>query len=528
MTAVRHRAWPRFAAALLALPLLLPLAFLATGFGDGRPELWAHISQHLLPRATGNTLALAVMVGVLTLVPGIGFAWAGARFEYPCRRVLDWALVLPLAIPGYVVAFVYVGLFDFSGLLQTTWRQLAPGLPPLPTPRGLVGAALLLSLVLYPYVYLLARAAFLRQGSAALDAARSLGRGPVEGFFRVVLPMTRPAWVAGVTLAVLETLADFGAVSILGVETLTTTIFRVWYDLQSLPNAAQLACGLLGLVALALLVERLARGKAQYAERAIKPLPRRHLRGWHGWAVTLLATLTVTMGFLVPMLRLGTWAWGARGELPRVSEAAWNTVALGGMATLLVLVLALVLVVIARRMPGDRAVFAASFIGNLGYAVPGTVLAVGVMLMLVWMEGGLAQLGLGHVALSSSLVAVMLALSARFLRVGHGAVETAFCALRPSVIETARTLAVPAWMRFTRITLPLLRPGLVAGALLVLVEVMKELPATLMLRPFGWDTLAVRVYAYTSEGLWAQAAWPALLLSAVGLLPVWWLMRQQR
>lgn len=524
MSTAAQAHWPRWAAGALALPLLIPLAFLAASFGEGRPELWGHVVEHLLPRATWNTLALAVLVGVFSLVIGVGFAWAGARFDYPGRRVLDWALVLPLAIPGYVVAFVYVGLMDYSGPVQTAWRGLLPAAGALPTPRSLVGAAVLLALVLYPYVYLLARAAFLRQGSAALDAARSLGRGPVEGFFRVVLPMTRPAWVAGVTLAILEALADFGAVSILGVETLTTTIYRVWFDLQSLPNAAQLACALLGLVALALLLERLARGRARYAERSVKPMPRRPLRGVAGWSVGVLAALVVLLGFVVPVARLATWAWQARAELPRVSEAAVNTVALGAMATVVVLGVALALVVIARCAPRDPWVSAASFMGNLGYAVPGTVLAVGVMLMLVSIERWAGAAGLGRLALSSSLLAVLLALAARFLRVGHGAVETAFSALRPSVLETARTLAVPAWMRFTRITLPLLRPGLVAGALLVLVEVMKELPATLMLRPFGWDTLAVRVYAYTSEGLWAQAAWPALLLSLVGLLPVWWLV----
>lgn len=526
MSHARPSAWPRAAAWLLALPLLLPLAFLAAGFADARPDLWAHVSRHLLPRALANTLSLAALVGLFSLTLGVGFAWASARFDYPGRRVLDWALVLPLAIPGYVVAFVYVGLMEFGGPVQGFWAGLTGG--QLPGPRGLLGASVLLSLVLYPYVYLLARAAFLRQGSAAMDAARSLGHGPVESFFKVVLPMTRPAWVAGLTLAVLESLADFGAVQILGVDTMTTTIYRVWFDLQSLPTAAQLACGLLGLVAVALLVERLARGRARYAERSLRPLPRRPLGGWAGWGVATAATLVVALGFVVPMLRLLAWTLQARGALPRVSEALWNTLALGAIATVLVLALALALVLVARRAPGDRGVSAAAFVGNLGYAVPGTVLAVGVMLLLVSLEGWIAQAGWGRVALSSSLVAVLGALCARFLRVGHGAVESAFSVLRPSVIETARTLGVPAWMRFTRVTLPLLRPGLVAGALLVLVEVMKELPATLMLRPFGWDTLAIRVYAHTAEGLWAQAAWPALLLSLAGLAPVWWLVRQQR
>ncbi|MFN3844014.1 MAG: ABC transporter permease [Rehaibacterium terrae] len=520
--------WPRYAAWLLALPLLMPAAFLAAGFADIDTALWAHLSRHLLPQALANTLTLAVLLAAFVLVPGLGFAWVSARYDYPGRRVLDWALVLPLAIPGYVVAFVYVGLLDYAGPVQSAWRAWFGATASLPNGRGVVGAALMLALVLYPYVYLLARAAFVRQGSVAMDAARSLGHGPLAAFFRGVLPLTRPAWVAGLTLAVLEALADFGAVSLLGVDTLTTTIYRAWFGLYSLPTAAQLAFGLLALVALVLLLERLARGRARYAERSLRPQPRRPLRGWRGWTVALLATGVVLLGFAVPLWRLATWAWSARGGLPVVGPAALNTLALGALATLLVLALALLFALLARRAPGDRGVAAASFIVNLGYAVPGTVLAVGAMVWLVRVEGWLAGLTGAQWALSSSLLAVLFALSARFLRVGHGAVESAFATLRPSLLETARSLAVPAWRRFTGIVLPLLRPGLVAGALLVLVEVMKELPATLMLRPFGWDTLAIRIYAYAAEGLWMEAAWPALLLSLVGLLPVWWLVRQQR
>lgn len=527
-TAIRDARWPRLAAWLLALPLLMPVAFLAAGFADIDADLWAHLSRHLLPQAFANTLALAVLIGLLVMVPGVGFAWASARYDYPGRRVLDWALVLPLAVPGYVVAFVYVGLLDFAGPVQTAWRDLFGAQASLPNGRGLLGAALLLSLVLYPYVYLLARASFLRQGSAAMDAARSLGHGPVTAFIRGVLPLTRPAWVAGLTLAVLEALADFGAVSILGVDTLTTTIYRTWYGQYSLATAAQLAFGLLGLVALVLLVERMARGRARFAERSVRPQPRRPLRGLAGWTVTLLASVTVLAGFVVPVWRLASWAWHARGGLPMVGEAAFNTLALGALATVLILAIALGLAYAARRAPGSRTVASAVFVANLGYAVPGTVLAVGAMLWLVHAEGWLAGITGAQLALSSSLLAVLVALSGRFLRVGHGAVDAAFATLRPSLIETARTLGASPWRRFVGVVLPLLRPGLVAGALLVLVEVMKELPATLMLRPFGWDTLAIRVYAFTAEGMWMEAAWPALILCGVGLAPVWWLVRQQR
>jgi iron(III) transport system permease protein len=517
----RHLAW------LLSLPLALPLIFLAASLTEWQPELWSHISRYLLPQATANTVLLALLLAMLVLIPGLGFAWASARYEYPGRRWLDWALVLPLAIPGYVVAFVYVGLLDYAGPLQSAWRGWFGAGAALPNGRGLLGAAVLLSLVLYPYVYLLARAAFIRQGAAAMDAARSLGYGPLQGFVRAVLPLTRPAWVAGLTLALLEALADFGAVSILGVDTLTTSIYRIWFGMYALGTAAQLALALLGLVALALLIERLARGRARFALAAPAPQPRRQLVGWRGLVLSGFGWLTVLLGFGIPVWRLASWAWQAREALPHVAEASVNTLVLAAMATGLVMAGALALMLIARRCPADHSVETASFVANLGYAVPGTVLAVAVMLMLVRIQNWLSSIELGHIALSSSLVAVLLALSVRFFRVGHGAVEAAFASLRPSVMETARLLEHSPLRRLRAVVLPLLRPGLVAGALLLMVEVMKELPATLMLRPFGWDTLAVRVYSHAAEGLWLQAAWPALLLSLIGLIPVWWLVRHQ-
>ncbi|HEX5755393.1 MAG TPA: iron ABC transporter permease [Arenimonas sp.] len=521
------QAWPRIAAWLLALPLLLPVLWLASSFADARPELWSHLSTHVLPQATRNTLWLLLWVALLSLLPGVGFAWLCARYEWPGRRLFDWALVLPLALPGYVVAFVYVGLTDFAGPLQTAWRALGLSPSGFPAMRSVPGAALVLALVLYPYLFLILRAAFLRQGSAALDAARSLGLGPKRAFLRAVLPMVRPAWVAGLSLVLLETIADFGAVSILGVDTLSTSIYKTWFGLYSLPVAAQLACGLIAVVALVLILERLGRGRGRHTSRQLLAPPRRPLRGWRAAAATLSAAAVVCAGFVVPVTQLLVWAWRARGNLPDVGEAAWATLVLAALAALLVLALSLAFASLQRAAQHqDRIVRSAGFVAGLGYAVPGTVLAVGAMWLLVAAERLLPWLA--QLALSSSVLAVLLALAARFFRVGHEATEAAFESLRPTMLESARLLGATRWQRIRRVALPLLRPGLVAAALLVLVEVMKELPATLMLRPFGWDTLAVKIYSYTSEGLWQQAAWPALWLLLVGLLPVWWLVRQQR
>lgn len=519
--ATRALAWA------LALPVLLPVLWLASAVGgEVDPATWPHLLDQVLPLALRNTLGLLALLVLFAGVPGVGLAWASARYDYPGRRFFDWALVLPLALPAYVVAFVYVGLADFSGPLQTAWRALGGDPAGFPELRSLPGAAAVLALVLYPYVYLVTRAAFLRQGSAAMDAARALGHGPFAAFLRAALPMARPAWAASLGLVLLEALADFGAVSLLGVETLTTAVYKTWFGLYSLPAAAQLALGVVGVVALLLVLERLGRGRGRHAGAQLKPPPRRPLAGWRAWLASGVAASAVLLGFIVPVVRLVAWSWQARGALPDVGEAAWNTARLAGLATVIVLALSLAFAWLARRDSGDRVVRAAGFAAGLGYAVPGTVLAVGAMWLLVAAERGWPPLA--ALALSSSLAGVLLALSARFLRVGHEATEAAFETIRPSLLESARVLGLPRRQVAWRIALPLLRPGLVAAALLVLVEVVKELPATLMLRPFGWDTLAVRAYAYTSEGLWAQAAWPALWLCAVGLLPVWWLVRQQR
>ncbi|KAA2285255.1 ABC transporter permease [Arenimonas fontis] len=515
----------RLCAWVLALPVLAPVLWLASAGGTPAPEVWPHLWREVLPQAAVNTLGLLALIAGIALPVGVGLAWASARYEWPGRRFFDWALVLPLALPGYVVAFVYVGLADYAGPLQGAWRALGLPAGAFPELRSVPGAALVLALVLYPYLFLITRAAFLRQGSAAMDAARMLGHSPRSAFLRAALPLARPAWVAGLSLVLLEALADFGAVSILGVDTLATSVYKAWFGLYSLPAAAQLALGLVGVVALVLVLERLGRGRARHADRQPLPPPRRRLRGWHGWVVASFAGAVLLLGFVLPMAQLAWWSWQMRADLPAVGEAARNTAGLAMMATLLVLALSLLFVVLGRRSGGDRWVRAAGFSAGLGYAMPGTVLAVGAMWWLVAVERG--HPWLATLALSSSLAGILLALSARFLRVGHEATEAAFDLLRPSLLESARLLGAPPRRRLLRVALPLLRPGLIAAALLVLVEVVKELPATLMLRPFGWDTLAVKVYAYTSEGLWQQAAWPGLWLCLVGLLPVWWLVRQQ-
>lgn len=527
MSALASKPFARLAAWLLALPLCAPLGLLFASWATPQAEIWSHLRAHVLGEVISNTLLLATLLGLIVSVLGIGLAWLSARCDYPGRRWLDWALVLPLAMPGYVAAFAYVGLLDYAGPLQSTWRALSGSRTALPDGRGVVGAAVILALVLYPYVYLLARAAFLRQGAAAFDAARSLGHGATSAFLRVALPLARPAWMAGLTLALLETLADFGTVSILGVDTFTTAIYKTWFGLYSLAGAAQLSCVLLLAVTAVLLLENALRSRGRMGERVSRPMPRIVLRGSRALAACSFAFGIFVLGFALPLMRLLDWALSSRVALRPLLQVGLNTVLLGTGVALFVVLLGLALALLERVQPHDRWVRAPVFLANLGYAVPGTVLAVATMLLLLWLEHALRD-GIGwQVALSSSVGAMVLALSLRFLRIGYGSVESGLRVLRPELIDSARVLGVGAGQRLRQITLPLLRPSLFAALLLVGVETMKELPATLMLRPFGWDTLAVKIYGYTSEGLWHEAAWPALLLIAIGLLPVRWLVRAQ-
>lgn len=508
-----------------AFMLCLPLAFLAAAPGEVAPGLWAHLREVMLPRAIFQTLVLMLGVGAVSLVLGIGAAWLVTRHDFFGRRVFEWLLALPMAFPAYVLAYAFVAGMSFDSPIATAWRGLGLSAAAFPEIRSLGGAVLVLGLALFPYVYLLVRASLLRQGSAAFDAARMLGASPWRAFVRVVLPATRPAWLGGLGLVLLETLADFGAMQMLGRDTLTTLVVQSWKGLQSLALAAQLSLGMLGAVLLGLLLVRaLGSGTAPQAGELRAPR-RSRLAPWPAAWVITLASLVVAVGLVFPLLQLLRWLPAdALAVLPW--EAVRGTVVIAGLTALAAVVLGLVIGAARRRFPRDRWIEAGAFAAGLGYAVPGAVMAIAVFWSLLGLERALgpAASGLG---LSTGLLALVLALLMRFQRIGLSGAEAALATLRPTLMQSAAVLGLGPTSRAWRVALPVLRPGLLAAALLVFVETMKELPATLMLRPFGWDTLAVEVYTATSEGLWAQAALPALLLVAVGMLPVFALMRER-
>ncbi len=518
-------------AALVAAPIGVVLAAWLTPAG----EVWRHLAHTVLLHLVRNTIVLMLGVGIGVLVLGVGLAWLTAMCDFPGRSLFGWALILPLVVPGYVLAFVAVSLLDFSGPVQGWLRAIfGPGgywFPPIRSEGGVISV---LVLVFYPYVYMLARASFLSQGRAMLEVGRVLGLGPAAAFLRVSLPMARPAIAAGVALALMETLADFGTVAVFNYDTFTTAIYEAWFGLFNLTAAAQLASLLLLFVALALYAERRWRGRARYhVGGGATQYQRFGLTGWRRFGATALCAIVLAASFLIPVSRLGLWVWttAIRDVDARYLGFLVHTLTLGATAALLTVGGALLLAYVRKTWP-DRGTRAIVRLGTLGYALPGAVLAVGIMRIAVGVDhriAAIAQHWFGvspGLLLSGTLGALIFAYVVRFLAAAYGPVDSSLEGIRPSLQDAARTLGAGGREILWRIYLPLLRPGLLTAALLVLIDVMKEMPATLMLRPFGWDTLAIRIFEMTSEGEWERAALPALTLVLAGMIPVMLLVRR--
>jgi iron(III) transport system permease protein len=520
---------------MLAATVAWPLFVIFSAWFQPESEIWRHLADTVLAGLVVNTLVLVfgVMTGVLVL--GVGLAWLTALCEFPGRRFFDWALMLPLAMPAYVLAFVVVGLLDFSGPVQGALRSIfGPGGYWFPEIRSTGGVIAVMVLVFYPYVYMLTRAAFLTQGRSTLESARVLGLGPWSAFIHGVLPMARPAIAAGVALALMETLADFGAVSVFNYDTFTTAIYKAWFGLFSIQAASQLASLLLLVVALCLLAERQLRGRARYHNAPQAARQQRYvLKGRNAWLATAAAAAVFLIAFLLPLAQLTVWAWRA---LPTDVDARFfallsHTLFLGATAALITVACAMLLAY-TRRRHDDRITAPAIGIATLGYALPGSVLAVGIMIsftmfddLVGWMLALLGSEWSGRI-LGGTVLALLLAYIVRFMAVAYGPIESGLGRIHPGLPEAARNLGAAPGEVLRRVYLPLLRPGLLTAALLVLVDVMKEMPATLLLRPFGWDTLAVRIFELTSEGHWERAALPAVTLVIAGLIPVFILVRR--
>ncbi|GFE83978.1 binding-protein-dependent transport system inner membrane protein [Steroidobacter agaridevorans] len=522
-------------AVVLCLPALVPLLVIAHATLSPEAEVWAHLSRYVLPEVTINTIKLLIGVALLSGVVGTALAWLTSICEFPGRRFFDWALLLPLAIPTYVLAFVAVGFLDFAGPLQSWLREVTGSSAWVPKIRSTGGVIFVLSLALYPYVYLLARTAFLTQGRRALEAAQMLGLGRAAATWKVALPMARPWIAAGIALVCMETLADFGAVSVFNYNTFTTAIYRAWFGMFSVSAALELAGVLLLFVIAAFALERSSRAGARFASSRdmTRQATRLNLGPVARWSAFVGAALVLALSFVLPLLQLLIWSVENVGD---IDSRYWGFIArslvLAGSAAVVIVLASLALAYIERRR-STRSMRMLVRLATLGYAIPGTVLAVGIAVPLVLLNNQLQtwlRAWMGESApvllLQGTLLAVLIAYLARFLTVGFNPVESGLQRVTRSIDEAAASLGVVGTDLIRKVHVPLLRTSLATAATLVFVDVMKEMPITLITRPPGWDTLAVRVWEMTSEGEWERAALPAVAIVLVGLIPAAMLTRR--
>ncbi len=520
---------------LLALLILCPIALVIVRSFASSGDTWQHLMSFLLPRYIQNSFFLMIGVGILVSIVGISTAWLVSMCRFPGRRLFEWALLLPLAMPAYILAYTYTDFLQFAGPLQSFLRdtfEWSKGDYWFPEIRSRSGATLMLALALFPYVYMLTRSSFLEQSSSILEASRSLGRGPWQSFFNISLPLARPAIVAGVALALMETLGDFGTVHYFSVQTFATGIYSHWisFDAQSQIAAAQLASMLLGFVLTLVLLERLSRHNNRYQQQPTssryKGLSTYHLKGFRALAAWLLCFIPILLGFILPAALLLHMAL----TNPDISLSgnlifyARNTLLLATIAALITVTMALIIAYSVRLQP-SRLNKLLSQLAAIGYAVPGSVIAVGVLLSIALLNDSLAAIvnwfGSGaDLYIGGSVIALIFAYVVRFLAVAHGGIESSLAKITSTMDDAARSLGYNRLLSLWHVHAPMLKNSLLTAMLLVFVDVSKELPATLIVRPFNFETLAVRTYRLASDERLIESSGLALAIVLVGIIPV--------
>ena len=523
------------AAGILLLCLLLSIPALTIFFSVGSSTedgVWQHLYDNLLWEYISQSLVLMAGVGALVLVLGVIPAWLVTMTRFPGSRLLEWALVLPLAIPAYIIAYTYTGMLDVAGPVQTAIREtfnVSYGEYWFPAVRSSGGAIVMLGLVLYPYVYLLSRVAFLEQSVCVLEVSRTLGASPGRTLFRVAIPLERPAIIAGLSLVLMETLADYGTVQYFGLSVFTTGIFRTWFGLGSSTAAAQLSVVLMLFILGLVLVEHWSRQQARYHHTSMKysRLPQIQLRGWRKVAAMAFCFSPLLAGFIIPFIQLVLWTIETWAIIDRSAflELLVNSVELATIAALLTLALGL-MIAYGKRLQPTLPVRTGFRILGLGYAIPGTVIAVGVLIPFAWLDNTLdgwmrQQFDFSTgLLLSGTLVAVLFAYAVRFLPIAMNTLDAGLGKIKPSMDDVGRSLGLGPVHILRQVHIPMLKTSLLTAALLVFVDVLKELPATLILRPFNFNTLAIRTYELANQERLAEAASSALMIVLAGIIPV--------
>ena len=523
-------------AAMVMMPILAVVWFALTP----TENIWPHLISTTLPRYLSNTFVLMLSVGMITAVVGTGTAWLVVMYRFPGRAVLQWALLMPLAVPAYVGAYALVDFLEYAGPVQTGLRDAFAWTSPrdywFPAIRTREAAIVVLSAALYPYVYLLARAAFREQSGAAFEVARALGAGAWGRFLRVGLPLARPAIAAAVAIVMMETVNDYGTVDYFAVQTLTTGIFSVWLQAGNLGGAAQLASTMLAVIVILVLAEKLSRRKIRFfgSARGARPVAPEPLAGWQAWTATALCLFPVLMGFVLPLSVITSHALNADMWLaPGLRRSVLHTVTVGGIAAVLTVVGG-VFMVYGVRMSRHRLPALLMPVTAIGYAAPGAVLGLGILVPLAAFDNrladGIVAAGFSDPGLifTGSAAALVLAYVVRFFAIAQGAADAALGRVSPSLPMAARSLGRTAGGTLRAVHLPLVRASLGSALLLVFVDIVKELPATLLLRPFNYETLATRVHAKAVLENLSEAAPAALMITLVGLAAVILLARANR
>lgn len=507
-----------------------PIYTILGGLFGGPGDYWPHLQKFLLPDYIGNSLFLVLGTGMLTLLWGIPTAWFVSTTHFPGRRLFQWLLIMPLSIPTYIMAFTYAGIFDFTGPLQTILRK-AFNFPVYHLDiMNIYGVMFVMSLALFPYVYLIARAAFLTRFRSLIEASQTLGATSTRSFFKVILPLSRPAWVAGLSLVSMEVLNDYGAVKYFGVPTFTTGIFRSWFSFADMQAAIYLSSLLLLFVFLILLMEKIQRGEERFHSLVTveRPLAATRLKGISLWVATLCCFIPVLLGFVLPVIQLVWWSISSYESAAHIDfiNTIVNSFSLAAGASLSCVLVGLLLLFVSR-MQKSREFNWFMKLSTMGYAIPGAVVAIGVLVPFLFLDkraillaNNLFEINPG-LLLTGTVVGLLFAFTVRFLSVAFNPIEAGFEKISQSLDEAASTLKAGHWFRLTRINLPLIKGSLGAAALLVFVDILKELPLTLILRPFNFNTLATRSFELASNEQVAVAAVPSLIIIAVGMLPVY-------
>ena len=517
----------------LFIIFIAPVAIVLFSLTGDYSDNWSHLYQYVLTRYILNTAYLVAGVSILVTVVGVGTAWLVTNYNFTGKNIFEWALILPLAVPPYILAYTFTGLFDTFGTANNLIRDvfdLGREFTFFPKVRNVPGAIVVFSFTLYPYVYLVSRMAFINQSRTMLEAGRTLGLNKFQTFYKLGVPMIRPAIIGGLMLVIMETISDFGAVDHFAISTFTTGVFRTWYGMYDIETAKQLASLLLIFAVTLILIERYSRRNASYsnAMSLYKPLYLTKLKGVLNTLAFLICFTPIFIGFLLPVMELLYWALNYKLDFfnEKFITTAWNTFYLALIAAFLCSVLAVIINFSIRYKNNNYLKVMSSFL-TVGYAVPGLILAIGVMQMLTYFDQSFVS-EFSNFILTGSIIGLVLAYVIKSYALSSSTIEAGYQRINSRVDDVARTLKTSGWALLAQVHLPLLKTSFLTSMLLVVSEVIKELPATLILRPFNFDTLAVYTYIYAAEERMYDAAAPSIAIVMVGLIPIIILTRMIR